>query len=73
MWQVQTPQGFCLYTLAEAYARLSPEILAACTDDCGVIRAFLPDEPVALVEGDRKLQKLTYPEDFAVLTALVGE
>ena len=73
LWQIQTPQGFCLYTLAEAYARLSPEILAACTDDCGVVRAFLPDEPVALVEGDRKLQKLTYPEDFAVLTALVGE
>ena len=73
LWQIQTPQGFCLYTLAEAYARLSPEILAACTDDCGVVRAFLPDEPVALVEGDRKLQKLTYPEDFAVLTALAGD
>ena len=72
MWQVQTPQGFCLYTLSEAYARLSPEILAACTDDCGVIRAFLPAEPVALVEGDRRLLKLTYPEDFAVLTALAG-
>lgn len=73
LWQIQTPQGFCLYTLAEAYARLSPEILAACTDDCGVVRAFLPDEPVALVPGDRKLQKLTYPEDLAVLTALAGE
>lgn len=70
LWQIQTPQGFCLYTLAEAYARLSPDILAACTDDCGVVRAFLPDEPVALVEGDRKLLKLTYPQDLAVLTAL---
>lgn len=73
LWQIQTPQGFCLYTLAEAYARLSPAVLAACTDDCGVVRAFLPDESAALVEGDRKLQKLTYPEDLAVLTALVGE
>ena len=73
LWQIQTPQGFCLYTLAEAYARLSPEILAACTDDCGVVRAFLPEEPAVLVEGDRKLQKLTYPEDLAVLTALAGE
>ena len=73
LWQVQTPQGFCLYTLAEAYARLAPEILAACTDDCGVIRAFLPEEAVALVKGDRKLLKLTYPEDRAVLTALAGD
>ena len=70
LWQIQTPQGFCLYTLAEAYARLSPAVLAACTDDCGVVRAFLPDEPAVLVEGDRKLLKLTYPQDFAVLTAL---
>ncbi len=70
LWQIQTPQGFNLYTLSEAYARLSPAVLAACTDDCGVIRAFLPDEPVALVEGDRKLLKLTYPQDLAVLTAL---
>ena len=70
LWQVQTPQGFDLYTLQEAYCRLDPSILAACTDDCGVIRAFLPEEPVALVPGDRKLLKLTYPQDFAVLTAL---
>ncbi len=73
LWQVQTPQGFDLYTLAEAYAHLDPAVLAACTDDCGVIRAFLPTEPVALVEGDRRLLKLTYPEDFAVLTALAGD
>ncbi len=73
LWQIQTPQGFNLYTLSEAYARLSPAVLAACTDDCGVIRAFLPEEPIALVPGDRKLLKLTYPQDLAVLTALANE
>ena len=73
LWSVQTPQGFNLYTLQEAYARLSPAVLSACTDDCGVIRAFLPDEAVALVEGDRKLLKLTYPRDLAVLTALAEQ
>lgn len=72
LWQIQTPQGFNLYTLAEAYARLSPAVLAACTDDCGVVRAYLPSAPVVLAKGDRRLLKLTYPEDLVLLEALAS-
>lgn len=67
LWQVQTPQGFHLEVLARAYELAARDPAFAATDDCGVVRRYLPHIPIRLVQGDRRAYKLTYPEDLAVL------
>lgn len=71
LWQVQTPQGFDLYTIQEAYRRIDPAELPRFTDDTAVVRHVFPHIPVKLVPGSRRLMKLTYPEDLALLSALL--
>ena len=71
LWAVQTPQGFHLDTLKEAYRRVSPADLPKFTDDTAVVRHVFPHIGVKLIPGDRKLMKLTYPEDLSLLSALL--
>lgn len=66
--RVQTPQAFRFATLLRAH-RATPADAPA-TDDAGLLRAI--DCPVALVEGDAMLEKLTYPADFARAEALLA-
>ncbi|GAA0869889.1 bifunctional 2-C-methyl-D-erythritol 4-phosphate cytidylyltransferase/2-C-methyl-D-erythritol 2,4-cyclodiphosphate synthase [Brevundimonas basaltis] len=67
LWRAQTPQGFRLGSLRDAYARWPGD--APPTDDVEVARAA--GQAVALVEGDPRLMKLTFPEDFAMAEALI--
>lgn len=69
LWRAQTPQGFRLGAILGAYAAWSGE--EAPTDEAAVAGA--QHIPVALVEGDMRLHKLTYPEDFALLEALIAK
>lgn len=66
--RVQTPQAFRFATLLRAHRACPPD--APATDDAGLLRAL--DAPVALVEGDAMLEKLTYPADFARAEALLA-
>ncbi|MGE4431591.1 MAG: bifunctional 2-C-methyl-D-erythritol 4-phosphate cytidylyltransferase/2-C-methyl-D-erythritol 2,4-cyclodiphosphate synthase [Sphingobium sp.] len=61
LYRVQTPQMFHFGIIMRAH-RLCPDT-APVTDDAGMLRAL--DIPVALVEGDAMLEKLTYSADFA--------
>lgn len=69
--RVQTPQGFHAATLQHAYdvALTDPNFQA--TDDCGVVFRYLPEVETALVEGEQRNIKLTYPEDLHVLHHLL--
>ena len=69
--RVQTPQGFHAATLQHAYdvALTDPNFQA--TDDCGVVFRYLPEIEIALVEGEQRNIKLTYPEDLHVLHHLL--
>lgn len=69
--RVQTPQGFHAATLQHAYdvALTDPNFQA--TDDCGVVFRYLPEVKIALVEGEQRNIKLTYPEDLYVLHHLL--
>ncbi|HEX2073199.1 MAG TPA: 2-C-methyl-D-erythritol 4-phosphate cytidylyltransferase [Geodermatophilus sp.] len=60
--RVQTPQGFALATLAEAYARLGAA--ADLTDDASAVRAA--GVPVLTVEGDERAAKVTVAHDLAL-------
>ena len=67
LWRAQTPQGFRLETIRNAYAGWPDG--APPTDDVEVARAA--GRTVAMVAGDTRLMKLTYPEDFAMAEALI--
>ena len=65
--RVQTPQGFRLGTLRRAHAEA---VEAAATDDAQLVRRL--GVAVATVPGDARLHKLTYAEDMAILSGLLG-
>lgn len=65
---VQTPQGFFTALLREAHAYALEKGLQA-TDDAQLVRAL--GYPVALVEGEARAFKITYPEDLALAEAMV--
>lgn len=67
LWRAQTPQAFRLQTLINAYAAWPGGEIA--TDEATVVQSA--GGRVRIVEGDPRLMKLTYPEDFAMAEALL--
>ena len=67
LWRAQTPQAFRLKTIRDAYAAWTDA--DAPTDEAAVVERA--GGRVRLVEGDARLMKLTYPEDFAMAEALL--
>lgn len=65
--RVQTPQAFRLGTLRRAHAAA---VEAAATDDAQLVRRL--GVTVVTVPGEARLHKLTYPEDMAILSGLLG-
>lgn len=72
--QAQTPQAFRLGTIREAYARALADPAFHATDDCGVVRRYLPGTRVRVVPGEAANMKLTYAWDALLLERfLAGE
>ena len=67
LYHAQTPQGFKLHTIRNAYAHALQDPTFKATDDCGVVRKYLPDEPIFVVTGEEANMKLTYKEDAFLL------
>ncbi|MGV7120887.1 bifunctional 2-C-methyl-D-erythritol 4-phosphate cytidylyltransferase/2-C-methyl-D-erythritol 2,4-cyclodiphosphate synthase [Sphingopyxis sp. 550A] len=65
--RVQTPQAFRLGILRQAHAAAAGE---TATDDAQLVRRL--GVRVAVVPGDARLHKLTYAEDMAILSGLLG-
>ena len=65
--RVQTPQAFRFETTKKAYDIALTDPGFVCTDDCGVVKKYLPDEPIAIIRGDERNIKITYPEDLKYL------
>lgn len=63
----QTPQAFSIEVIRQAYdiALKDPEFRA--TDDCGVVKNYLPEVPIYVVAGEESNMKLTYKEDTYLL------
>lgn len=68
LMQVQTPQAFRYAAIKAAYDAASGD--ASFGDDLEVARAAGVD--AVLIPGDPRLMKLTYPEDAAMLEAMLG-
>jgi 2-C-methyl-D-erythritol 4-phosphate cytidylyltransferase len=60
----QTPQSFRLSVIRKAYefARQDPDFTA--TDDCTVVLRYLPEVPIAVVNGHERNMKVTEPIDI---------
>jgi 2-C-methyl-D-erythritol 4-phosphate cytidylyltransferase / 2-C-methyl-D-erythritol 2,4-cyclodiphosphate synthase len=68
LYRIQTPQAFRTEALRAAHAAWPAGREA--TDDAQMVRAL--GGSIALVQGDAMLDKITYPEDFAVAEARIG-
>ncbi|WP_289161119.1 bifunctional cytidylyltransferase/SDR family oxidoreductase [uncultured Parabacteroides sp.] len=66
----QTPQGFRLGVIKEAYSVALKDPTFVTTDDCGVVLKYLPNQPVFVVPGEDVNMKLTYKEDFYLIEKL---
>lgn len=71
--RVQTPQGFHLHTIAEAYRLALADPAFTATDDCGIVMRYLPYIPVHVVEGDERNAKLTYASDIPMFEYLLKQ
>lgn len=71
--RMQTPQGFHLDTLRRAYELALRDPAFQATDDCGVVRRYLPDVPIHLVRGEERNRKLTYAGELPLLRFLLAQ
>ena len=68
LWRVQTPQAFRIGVLRAALGAWSGS--EGPTDDAAAVESA--GGRIVLTQGDRMLDKLTYPEDFAMAEHLAG-
>ncbi len=66
----QTPQAFKLETIKKAYELALKDKNFIATDDCGVVKKYLPNEKIYVVRGEESNIKLTYEEDLFLLDKL---
>ncbi|NPA64152.1 MAG: 2-C-methyl-D-erythritol 4-phosphate cytidylyltransferase [Epsilonproteobacteria bacterium] len=64
MMQGQTPQCFKLKTIKKAYEIAVQDKEFRPTDDCGVVKKYLPDEKIYVVTGSQKNIKITHAQDI---------
>lgn len=66
----QTPQAFDRQLISDAYDKALNDPNFRTTDDCGVVRTYLPEEPIFVVRGEESNMKLTYREDTYMMDKL---
>lgn len=65
MWRAQTPQAFRLPLIRDAYQRALQDPQFQATDDCGVVRKYMPGVKICVVEGEEGNRKITYRQDIS--------
>jgi len=66
----QTPQGFKQHTIRKAYEIALLDSGFTSSDDCGIVRKYLPEEPIYMIPGAKSNIKLTHKEDLFILEKL---
>ena len=69
--RAQTPQGFRLGVIREAYEFLEKKNNFVPTDDCGVVNRYLPNIKIGVINGSDTNIKVTYPKDIHLAEALL--
>ena len=70
LMQGQTPQCFKLSTIKKAYDLALKDESFKSTDDCGVVKKYLPDEEIYVVDGDINNIKVTHAQDIFIADKL---
>jgi 2-C-methyl-D-erythritol 4-phosphate cytidylyltransferase len=60
LYNIQTPQGFRIDTIRNAYAKAEKDKDLNATDDCGVVLKYLPEEKIVIANGSEKNSKCTF-------------
>lgn len=68
----QTPQGFRMSTIREAYAKAWRDPLFEATDDCSVVLRYAPGVAIEVVPGSARNLKITEPIDLVIAEALLS-
>jgi 2-C-methyl-D-erythritol 4-phosphate cytidylyltransferase len=71
LWHAQTPQGFRIATLRAAFSAMGGEV-PDFTDDCALVRRYLPTTRVAVVPGAADNIKITRPNDLELAESLLA-
>lgn len=66
----QTPQAFRYDTIRDAYTLALADPTFSSTDDCGVVKKYLPNQEIFIVQGEESNMKITYKEDIFLLDKL---
>ncbi len=66
----QTPQGFRLSVIRKAYQNAAKDPHFVATDDCTVVLRYLPEVPIAVVNGHERNMKVTEPIDIYIADKL---
>jgi len=64
MMQGQTPQCFSYELIHQAYTLAQKDIDFQPTDDCGVVKKYIPQEEIFIVQGAVENIKITYEQDI---------
>ena len=56
--------GVVLETIAAAYRHALQDPHLQATDDCGIVRTYLPSTPIYIVQGEASNRKITYKADL---------
>lgn len=68
----QTPQAFKLETIKKAHELAKKDKNKPMfTDDCGLVKQYLPSEDIFVVNGEEKNIKITYKEDLLFAEKLI--
>lgn len=70
--RMQTPQAFRLSLIEEAYTRALADPDFQATDDCGVVKKYVPETEIKLVPGNEENMKLTYAGDIPLLEKILA-
>ena len=71
MMQGQTPQAFKLTTIKKAYDIAEGDKNFKPTDDCGIVKKYLPNESIFVVNGNIQNIKITYPQDLFIADKII--
>ena len=71
MMQGQTPQCFRYETIYKAYENALSDPDFKATDDCGIVKRYLPEEDIYVVQGSNQNIKITHPQDIFLADKLI--
>jgi len=70
LYRGQTPQAFRSSLIRKAYGIAMQDENFIATDDCGIVKKYLPNEEIYVVPGEEFNIKLTYEEDIFLMDKL---